>query len=76
MANGKEHILFSAGLGVAGYALYCACFQREFKIGEALLDMGTCVLGSLVPDGLEPALHPCHRSTAHSVGAGALSVRC
>jgi len=70
MPNAKEHIVFAAGIGFAGYALYCACFDRQFKFGEALLATGSCVLGSLGPDGFEPALHPCHRSVAHSVAAG------
>jgi len=75
MPNAKEHMVFAAGVGSVGYAVYCARFRREFRIGEALLATGTCVLGSLVPDGLEPALHPSHRSFGHSVSAGALSVR-
>src|SRR5260370_25371233 len=74
MPNAKEHIVFAAGIGFAGYALYCACFDRQFKFGEALLATGSCVLGSLGPDGFEPALHPCHRSVAHSVAAGAASL--
>jgi inner membrane protein len=75
MPNAKEHVIFAAGVGLVGYAAYCAFLDRKFDIGEALLATGTCVLGSLVPDAVEPALHPCHRSVAHSVGAGALSVR-
>ena len=75
MPNAKEHIIVAAGVGIVGYAMYCAHFHREFKVGEALLATGTCVLGSLAPDGLEPALHPCHRCLGHSISAGALSMR-
>jgi membrane-bound metal-dependent hydrolase YbcI (DUF457 family) len=75
MANAKDHIVFAAGIGLVGYAFHCAYFRRQFNLGEALLATGACVLGSLAPDGLEPAINPCHRAVAHSVGAGALAVR-
>jgi membrane-bound metal-dependent hydrolase YbcI (DUF457 family) len=75
MPNAKEHMVFAAGVGLVGYAVHCAYFRLEFNIGEALLATGTCVLGSLIPDGLEPAVSPCHRAVAHSLGAGALGVR-
>jgi membrane-bound metal-dependent hydrolase YbcI (DUF457 family) len=75
MPNAKDHIVFAAGIGLVGYTFHCAYFRRQFNIGEALLATGACVLGSLAPDGLEPAINPCHRAVAHSVGAGALAVR-
>ncbi len=75
MPNAKDHIVFAAGIGLVGYALHCAYFRRQFNMGEALLATGSCVLGSLAPDGLEPAITPCHRAVAHSLGAGALAVR-
>lgn len=74
MPNAKEHVVVAAGIGFAGYALYCTCFNRQFKFGEALLATGSCILGSLGPDGFEPALHPCHRGIAHSVAAGAVGL--
>jgi hypothetical protein len=75
MPQAREHVAVAAGLGVLGYTLYCAYSRREFSLGEAVLATGVCVLGSLSPDGLEPAIHPSHRSVAHSVTAGALCVR-
>jgi membrane-bound metal-dependent hydrolase YbcI (DUF457 family) len=73
MPNAKAHAAVAAGVGVAGYALYCAYYQRKFDFGEALLAAGACVLGGIAPDGLEPALNPWHRSLGHSLSAGAVS---
>src|SRR5262245_28585818 len=73
MPNAKTHVLVAAGVGVAGYSLYCAFYQRKFDFGEALVAAGVCVLGGIAPDGLEPALSPCHRSVGHSIGAGVVS---
>lgn len=73
MANAKTHVAVAAGVGIAGYVLWCTYYQRKFDFGEALLAAGACVLGGIAPDGLEPALSPWHRSLGHSVSAGAVS---
>jgi membrane-bound metal-dependent hydrolase YbcI (DUF457 family) len=70
MPDAKAHIVVAAGVGIVGYILYCAHFRREFMLSEALVATGVCVLGGIAPDGLEPALSPCHRSLGHSLGAG------
>src|SRR5258708_1931611 len=75
MPNAKEHMIVAAGAGLVGYTIHCACFRRPFNIGDALLATGTCVLGSMIPDGLEPAINPCHRAIAHSLCAGAFGVQ-
>ena len=73
MPNGKTHVLVAAGVGIAGYSLYCAFYQRKFDFGEALGATGACILGGIAPDGLEPAFCPWHRSLGHSVSVGAVS---
>lgn len=73
MPNAKQHALIGVGVGLAGYALYCRCSNRQFDLGEAVLATGVCVLGSMCPDGLEPAIHSWHRGIGHSVAAGGLS---
>ena len=73
MPNAKQHALIGAGVGLVGYALYCHCSNRQFNLGEAVLATGVCVLGSVCPDGLEPAIHSWHRGVGHSVAAGGLS---
>jgi membrane-bound metal-dependent hydrolase YbcI (DUF457 family) len=75
MPNAKEHALVGAGMGFIGYALYCRFADREFKVSEALLATGACALGSLSPDGLEPAVHSWHRGTCHSVAMGGVAAR-
>src|ERR1051325_7292450 len=70
MPNGNTHVLVGAGLGFAGYLVYCQVSGRQFDLGEALLATGACVLGSISPDILEPAVHPWHRGVCHSVTAG------
>jgi membrane-bound metal-dependent hydrolase YbcI (DUF457 family) len=70
MPNGKTHLLVGAGLGFAGYLIYCRVSNRQFTLGEALLATGACVVGSASPDLLEPAVHSWHRGPCHSVAAG------
>jgi hypothetical protein len=66
-------VVVAAGVGIAGYSLYCALHQRKSDFGEALVAAGACVLGGIVPDGLEPALSACHRSLGHGVSVGVAS---
>jgi inner membrane protein len=73
--NGNTHLLVGAGLGFAGYLVYCQAFDRKFELGEALLAAGACVLGSVSPDILEPAVHPWHRGPCHSMTAGSGAAR-
>ncbi len=75
MPSGKTHLLVGAGLGFAGYLIYCRVSNREFVFGEALLATGTCALGSVSPDVLEPAVHSWHRGPCHSVTVGGAAAR-
>ena len=70
MPNAKQHALVGLAVGITGYALYCHLADRQFNLGEAALATGACVLGSLCPDALEPAIHSWHRGPCHSVAVG------
>ena len=72
MPNAKQHALIGAGVGLAGWFVYCRITQREMKWEEfALAGIGGAVVG-LVPDLLEPAIHPNHRSWLHSYACAGL----
>lgn len=70
MANAKQHALIGAGVGAVGWFLYCKLVDRPIEIGELLLATGVGMIGGLLPDFLEPALHPNHRQFFHSYAAG------
>jgi len=70
MPNGKTHLLVGAGLGFTAYVVCCRFSNRPFTLSEALLATGSCVLGSVAPDFLEPAIHSWHRGACHSIAAG------
>lgn len=75
MPNGNAHLLVGAGLGFAGYLVYCRFSDRKFDLAEALLATGACALGSVSPDVLEPAVHSWHRGVCHSATAGGAAAR-
>jgi inner membrane protein len=72
MANAKQHALIGAGVGAVGWFLYCKLFDRPVEVGEVLLAAGVGMIGGLLPDLLEPAIHPNHRQFFHSYAATAL----
>ena len=72
MASGKQHVLIGAGIGVAAWLLYCKFADRPINLLETALAAGVGAIGGLVPDLLEPALHPNHRRFFHSYAAGGL----
>lgn len=74
MASGKQHILIGAGIGVAAWLVYCKLADRPVKLLETALAAGVGAIGGLVPDLLEPALHPNHRQFFHSYVASGLLV--
>lgn len=75
MASGKQHALIGAGVAVAGWFVYCKIAQRPLELGEVMLAAGVGAVGGLLPDLLEPAIHPNHRQFFHSYVAGALLVQ-
>lgn len=74
MASGKQHILIGAGVGVAAWLFYCKVADRPVKVLETALAAGIGAIGGLLPDLLEPALHPNHRQFFHSYVAGGFLV--
>lgn len=72
MANRKQHAVVAAALGLGVYAFRCHRSAERFTLLGALKATAVTVLGGLVPDVLEPALHPNHRSFCHSVSGGGL----
>jgi inner membrane protein len=74
MASAKQHMLIGVGAAVVGWFVYCKLAERPLDLGEVLLAAGVGAFGGLVPDLLEPAIHPNHRQFFHSYVAGALLV--
>src|ERR1700731_3123532 len=72
MASGKKHAWIGAGVAVAGWFVYCKLVERPLELGEVLVAAGVGAIGGLVPDLLEPAIHPNHRRFFHSYITGAL----
>jgi hypothetical protein len=52
--------------------LYCKVFDRPIEIGEVVRAAGVGMIGGLLQDLLEPAIHPHHRKFFHSYAATAL----
>jgi len=75
MANLKEHAWIGAGAGVLTYAILCHIYERRFDFGEMLGCAALSTVAATVPDVIEPALHPHHRSFAHSLVTGSSLVR-
>jgi inner membrane protein len=76
MANLKEHAWIGAGVGVLTYAIMRDIYERPFDLGEMLMCAALSTVAATVPDVIEPALHPHHRSFAHSfvTAAGLLRI--
>ena len=75
MASSKVHLLVGAGVSTGAYFGFCQLTNRKPTFAEAVVAGATGALVALVPDILEPALHPNHRSLFHSVTGGAALVQ-
>lgn len=75
MANAKQHAVIGAGVGAVCWLLYCKLVDRPIQVGEVVLAAGVGMIGGLLPDLLEPAIHPNHRRFFHSYAATALLAR-
>jgi inner membrane protein len=67
MPNHNEHLVWGAVAG-AGYCLFSSSIVRRREISLAEL-IGAALSGAItskLPDIIEPATHPNHRSTFHS----------
>ncbi|MBZ5700413.1 MAG: metal-dependent hydrolase [Acidobacteriia bacterium] len=72
MASAKEHMLIGAGVAAVGWMLYCKIVERPLDLGEIVLAAGVGLIGGLVPDLFEPAIHLNHRQFFHSYLAAGL----
>lgn len=72
MSNRDEHILLGALLGLGTYVAAKRSQGEEVDLGNA---MGCSIAGAVVaalPDIIEPATGPNHRSSAHSLAVAHL----
>ena len=67
MANHKEHLLYGAAAGAVAYLIDHNFSGREFSIAELMGATLSAMATAKLPDLIEPAVHPNHRSTFHSV---------
>jgi membrane-bound metal-dependent hydrolase YbcI (DUF457 family) len=77
MADRKRHVVLGAAVGLSGYALYLWVRGEKISLPELIGASLSGVAGALLPDVLEPATNPNHRSFFHSVSfasAAGLSV--
>ena len=66
----KAHSQAGIATGVVAIPLICWMLESKLSLGEKAAVIGTCLLGSCLPDLLEPARSPCHRGLFHSVLVG------
>ncbi len=69
MANRKGHIITGAVIGLGAYAAWKYLHKEEIKFSGAVSSLLVGGFFGLLPDILEPALNPNHRSVFHSVTA-------
>lgn len=67
MANHKEHLLYGAAAGAATYVIDYTLSGREFSVAELIGATMSGMASAKLPDLIEPADHPNHRSTFHSI---------
>jgi membrane-bound metal-dependent hydrolase YbcI (DUF457 family) len=67
MANRKQHAVLGAAAGVAGYALYSLAREETMSWPESIGFALSGIIGAFLPDIIEPATSPNHRSFFHSV---------
>jgi membrane-bound metal-dependent hydrolase YbcI (DUF457 family) len=75
MPDLKQHVALGAGAGIVTYAVMSHYYKRQFDLGEMLVCAAFGTAAALVPDIIEPALSPNHRSFAHSLAAGCGLIR-
>jgi len=70
MANCAEHVTIGFIAGVGTYLGLRLLTKTTASFGEAVLAGLISAGGAAAPDLIEPAVHPNHRSFAHSLLAG------
>ena len=65
--NGKEHLLLGGVISGCGYVLYRLAEKKQIDLLDLILySIGGAIAG-ILPDILEPATNPSHRSLFHSI---------
>lgn len=65
--NTEDHLLLGGLIGLGGYVLFKLAHQKPLDLFEAIFfSIGGTVAG-ILPDLLEPATNPKHRSFFHSI---------
>ena len=65
--NTEEHLFVGGLIGLGGYVLFKLANQKPLNFFEAVLfSIGGAIAG-ILPDLLEPATNPNHRSFFHSI---------
>mgnify|MGYP000976895494 CR=1 FL=1 len=67
MANRRQHAVLGAASGVSGYALHTWVKQEEMSLPELFGFAISGTVGAFLPDIIEPATNPHHRSFFHSI---------
>ena len=68
----EKHMVIGAALGFGGYLLYKYLKQEPSSLVEALVSLLGGAFAGLLPDLLEPATNPNHRSLFHSIALSVL----
>lgn len=74
MPSTKAHLAIGAAVGAGAWFVYCRLTNRGLKLSDLLVAAGTGACVAILPDLLEPALHPHHRSFFHSMTTASLLV--
>lgn len=79
MPNFKTHAVVGviAGLGVTIYEhqkLIEEDPNADFDFTQMIINMGAGFVGAILPDKLEPAYNPNHRSNCHSITLAGLNI--
>jgi membrane-bound metal-dependent hydrolase YbcI (DUF457 family) len=67
MANSREHTLWGSAAGVAAYIHFAYRKDEPISLSELLGSALSGILAAKVPDILEAATHPNHRSIFHGI---------
>jgi membrane-bound metal-dependent hydrolase YbcI (DUF457 family) len=67
--NGEQHLLLGGAIGFFGYIIYRLSEKKPIDFIELVLfSIGGAIAG-ILPDIIEPAINPNHRSLFHSITA-------
>ena len=65
--NKRTHIVVAAAAGVIAEVVRCRCCDRPVELMNVILASSAAATFGIVPDILEPAVHPNHRSLFHGL---------